>query len=501
MSSAKPISASDRAVLAAALVLGAGVLWFRLGWQSFWWDEHVTLMFTRLDWAALMVEHWGLDTHRPVYYGLQKLWIGLVGDNVAAVRSLQVVLILPVIAIFFAIGRRIGGPQMGWIAALLIGSAPMFLYQGRELRMYALVSLLLALALWIAVVLANRARAGEAHKSTIPLWIAFTVLMAAAFYTQALAAFVALLFGLWILICCAFGILPLRFLGQALLAGVLYLVLLIPALQPFFAHATGTIGSNFWLPEPSLSYVYAQMATAYAYPKLMKPVIGLMLIWGFWSLRDRPHVFWLCVLMVIGLPALVIGISFWKPIFMAKVVAWGSLVSIFVLAAGLMALPRIARWGGVLVILVSQLMAAWSFYPAAPEQDPLAEIAAGLEGFDPSQDILVLGNQMQEPALRWYAPDVFAAGRIYGFTYGDWTQNVIDAALASTHVMRADAAPFAATDYSEEARLWVFSETTRNPRGAPEDDTDGALQTLIQGRQASTSLRAGRFALHVYPLN
>ena len=118
-----------------------------------------------------MIEHWGLDTHRPVYYGLQKLWIGLVGDNVAAVRSLQVVLILPVIAIFFAIGRRIGGPQMGWIAALLIGSAPMFLYQGRELRMYALVSLLLALALWIAVVLANRARAGETHKSTIPLWI------------------------------------------------------------------------------------------------------------------------------------------------------------------------------------------------------------------------------------------------------------------------------------------------------------------------------------------
>lgn len=458
-------------------------------------------MFTRLDWNALMVEHWGLDTHRPIYYGLQKLWIGLVGDTVWAVRSLQVLLILPVIAIFFAIGRRIGGQQMGWIAALLIGSAPMFLYQGRELRMYALVSLLLALALWIAVVLANRARAGEAHKSTMPLWIAFAVLMAAAFYTQALAAFVALLFGLWILICCAFGILPLRFLGQALLAGLLYLILLIPALQPFFAHATGTIGTNFWLPEPNLSYVYAQMATAYAYPKWMKPVVVLMLLWGFWSLRDRPHVFWLCVLMVVGLPALVIAISFWKPVFMAKVVAWGSLVSILVLAAGLMALPRVIRWSGVLILLVAQLMAAWTFYPATPEQDPLAEIAAGFDGFDPARDVLVLGNQMQEPALRWYAPDVFAQGQTYGFTYGDWTQNVIDAALASTHVMRADADQIPLQTRPAAAKLWVFSEVERNPRGAPEDDTATALQTLIQGRQASTSLRAGRFALNVYPLN
>ena len=499
MSSARPISASDWLILAAALCLGVAVLGYRLSWQDYWWDEHVTLMFTRAGWHELMVQYWGLDTHRPVYYGLQKLWNAVVGESVVAVRSLPVVLTLPVIVIFFLAARRISAGPLAPITALLMACAPMFLYQGREVRMYALNNLALSVTLLLAVTLAARARQEMREglppaRGTALLWVGVAVSMALAFYAQALAALVALLFGLWVLICVVAGHLPRRFLWQSLGAMALFSVLILPALQPFFSHLNGTLGESFWLPEPSVSYIYAQTATAYPYPKWMKPVVGLMLLWGLWCLRDRPHVAWLAGLMVFGLPALVLAISFAKPIYMAKVIAWGSIVSVLVLAAGLARLRPVLRWSGVAMLLAAQLMSARAFYPPAPEISPARVIAAGLEDFDPGADLLVLGNQMLEPALRWYAPQVFESGDVYGFTPADWTRNVIDPALRSTHVMRADAGGID----QDGRRLFVIRETARAVPIVPEDDVAQALETVTRGRDPVRRLGAADLQLDVY---
>ena len=502
-----PLARTDGVIILAVMALGAGLLSIRLGWQDYWWDEHVTLMFTRAGWYELMVEHWGTDTHRPVYYGLQKAWNALFGDSTAAVRSLPIALSLLLVPLFYLTARRIAPGPFAAIAIILLISAPMFVYQGREVRMYCLANLAMAAALWCAVVLANRARrrmrggadtSPDAGPSDRWLWAGVAAALALAFYAQALGLFVMTLFGLWILICVGLGVLPLRFLWQGLAAFAFYVLLILPALYPFFIHATGTVGGSFWVPEPSVRFIYDQTAAAYPYPKWSKPVVALMILWGLWSLRDRPHLAWLMGCMVIGLPLLVLGISFFKPLYLARVIAWGSIVSVLVLAAGLVRLPPVLRWGGVAFLVVNQLLAFQTFLPPAPERTPERQIAAELQDFDPGRDVLILGYQMLEPALRWHAPQAFE-GAAYGFIYADHNRNVIDAAMRSAFVPRADAEQIA---LPQTGTLYVVREAELDPsrQVASEDDVTAALGVVTKGLDVARSVTAGPLQLDLYDL-
>ncbi|WP_299733762.1 hypothetical protein [uncultured Tateyamaria sp.] len=496
------VSGFEWALVALMMGLGAALLSFRLGWQDYWWDEHVTLMFTRAGWHELMIQHWGTDTHRPVYYGLQKLWNGAFGESTAAVRSLPIAITVLIVPFFFLTARRIAAGPLAAITVILLISAPMFVDQGREVRMYCLANLALAVALWLAVILASRARAGMQEGAHTPapvgLWAGFAAALAAAFYAQAMGLFVAALFGFWILICVALRVLPSRFLWQSLAALILYFILIIPALVPFFEHLTGTVGGSFWVPEPTPRFIYTQTAAAYPYPKWTKPIVALMILWGLWSLRGRPHIAWLLGMMVIGLPTLVLIVSFFKPLYLARVIAWGSIVSVLVLAAGLAPLRAPLRWGGVAFLVIAQLFAFRDFLPPEPERVPERDIADQMQDFDPAADVLVLGYQMMEPALRWHAPQAFD-GAAYGFIYGDRNRNVIDAALRSVFVPRAEAGGI---DPQGERLFVVYEDPVPAGRKAgPEDLVSDALEAVIGDRPLLRSFATQRIRLDVYDLS
>lgn len=85
-------------------------------------------------------------------------------------------------------------------------------------------------------------------------------------------------------------------------------------------------------------------AAAYPYPVWGKVIVALLLLWGLWSLRKTPDTGLLLALMMIGLPLVVLAVSFIKPIYMERVIAWGSIVSVLVLAAGLANMRPALRW-------------------------------------------------------------------------------------------------------------------------------------------------------------
>ncbi|MEM8633352.1 MAG: hypothetical protein AAGF33_00090 [Pseudomonadota bacterium] len=498
------VARKDWLIIFAVMACGAALLSFRLDWQDYWWDEHVTLMFTRAGWYELMIEHWGTDTHRPFYYGLQKLWNGVFGESIVGVRSLPIVLSLLIVPVFYSIGQRMGGGALALIVVVLLISTPMFVQYGREVRMYALAHLALAVALWCAVVLASRARAEQEGKPVSvglgdrALWGLFAAALAVALYAQALGIFIVALFGLWILVCVGFGVLPLRFLWQSLAALTLYIVFILPALYPFFVHTTETIGGEFWVPEPSLHYIYGQTTGAYPYPKWSKPVVALLILWGLWSLRHRPHLAWLMGLMVIGLPLLVLGVSFFKPLYLTRVIAWGSLVSTLMLAAGLMALRPAWRWSGVAFLVVSQLLAAQTFLPSAPERSAERKIAAEMQDFDPTTDTLVLGFQFMEPAFRWHVPQAFE-GAAYGFLHPNYSRKIINDALRSRLLQRSEADQI---ELSETGTLFVVHHMIppSKHQAVPEDDVSETLATVIDGRIPHRTVTAGRLQLDIYKL-
>lgn len=494
------MSAAERGIVLLAMALGALSLGFRLGWQDLWWDEEVTLMFSRMSWRELIIDHWGLDTHRPVYYAMQKLWNGVAGESIAALRGLPVLVTLLIVPVFHRIGREIGGRPMAALAALLLVTAPMFVYQGRELRMYCLLNLCLALSLLFAVRLARAAREErEGTEDTGSGWlvVGFSFSLALAFHAQAIAVVVAVLYGVWAGLAIVLGLLPRRFLRVVLAGAGLFVLFSIPAIMPFLGHFTGTVGESFWLPDPTPRFVYDQTLGAFPYPKWTKPPVFLLFLWGAWCLwRRKPAEGLLLIILAAGLPILVYLISLSKPLYLTRVIAWSGFVSILLLAAGLACLPQVWRWIGAALITAAQIGHLATFYPGAPEVSPYAALSETLETFDPARDMLVLDDQRLEPALRWYHPGLFD-GRAFAFLKGDNRHNVIDAAFRSVFVPRAEAAQIPL----DAERLFILRSVGKGGAPvAPEDRVDDAVAAVIGGRLPQESAQSDRYRVEIYAL-
>lgn len=474
-----------------ALGLGVLVLGFRLGWQDYWWDEDDTLMFTRLGWRELMVDYWGLDTHRPFYYALQKAWIDLFGESIVAVRALPVLLALLTVPVLFRIAREIEIGPLAAVTVLLVISAPMFVHYGREVRMYSLLTLCLSMAVLYALRLARQAQAGTVKTGAIVL---FAMSLAAAFYAQALTIIAAVIFALWGLFILLSGIVPKWFLTVLVKSSVLYIVLILPALFPFFQHLDSTLGEGFWIPEPTFSHLYTEMKATYAYPNVTKIGALVLLVLGFWSLRSRPLAFSLLVMVVIGFPTLVFLVSLYKPVFLSRVIAWTSVIAIIVMAAGALSLPGHWKWAAVLFLVAAQAGNLARYYPAEREESVYAAFAPVLKDFDPERMVLVLATQRLEPALHWYYPDLQWQS-VFGFREGDRIVDVFHPIYRSTFVPRSEA-----QSIPQQGKVLIVLRRIQKSKFIDDEDrVDSAVVTVISERKVTNSIITDDLRLDVFP--
>lgn len=411
MSFARTTSVASKAFcLTLIIAFGTLLATFRLNWQPYWLDEYTTLLFTRLDWSVLMIDMWGVDTHRPIYYGLQKAWNSVVGTGLIGTRLLSVLLLLLSVPIIFRIAQELKLGPWAYAAALLYVSNPMFIQHARQIRMYALVDLILVAALYFAVMLVKSNNSSNTNEQRTPGFYlsCFTGFLALAFYVQSLAVFVAILFLLWGLIAVASKDLPARFLILMGVAAAVYCLLLVPALAPFFKHMNQTVGGKSWFPETSLGQLYRTLTGAYPFPKWFKPIMALLLLWGFWTTwRNYAATGKLLVVLVAGLPILVFCISFFEPLLLTRVIAWSSLISAFVFAIGLRHLPGQWPWVGLGLALTASLSATWMQYPQSPIRPSIAGLETLIDSYDPEQDLVVIGLAKMEPELEFYAPRLF----------------------------------------------------------------------------------------------
>jgi mannosyltransferase len=103
-----------------------------------WLDEALSVNIAKAplgDIAGLLER----DGHPPLYYWMLHGWIELFGDGPVAVRSLSAVFGLIAIALVFVLGRRLGGPALGLVAAAVLAVSPYGVRYSSEARMYELV--------------------------------------------------------------------------------------------------------------------------------------------------------------------------------------------------------------------------------------------------------------------------------------------------------------------------------------------------------------------------
>ena len=86
-------------------ILGVGFILrlYRLGYQSLWYDEGVSVFLARQNIDQLVV-HTAGDIHPPLYYIFLHVWLKLAGDSEFAAGFLSALFGLLIIAAVYYIG-------------------------------------------------------------------------------------------------------------------------------------------------------------------------------------------------------------------------------------------------------------------------------------------------------------------------------------------------------------------------------------------------------------
>ncbi|HET9276226.1 MAG TPA: glycosyltransferase family 39 protein, partial [Gemmatimonadales bacterium] len=225
---ARPVTDAGRRGLRIALgLLFAGAIALRVAaaGRELWLDETHSALLAGMSLHELIAFVKG-DVHPPLYFLLLNAWRRIAGDSEAALRGFSILASAGAGAVFLAAAIRIFG--LAWSAVLagaLFLLSPVMVHYGVEVRMYALVSVWMAL-IALGIPLLSSANPREARRGAV-LVGAGAVL---GFYTHYAVAFV--LIGLL-----AFGVLeiarrrlPARPLVPAMVATALLCALWAPVL-------------------------------------------------------------------------------------------------------------------------------------------------------------------------------------------------------------------------------------------------------------------------------
>lgn len=107
-----------------------------LGARPLWYDEAFSVLLAERDVASI-VRGTAVDVQPPLYYFLLHAWLAL-GENVFALRFFSVACSLLVVALVYALARRLFAEHVARWAMFFAALAPFQIYHAQELRMYAL---------------------------------------------------------------------------------------------------------------------------------------------------------------------------------------------------------------------------------------------------------------------------------------------------------------------------------------------------------------------------
>jgi len=229
---------------------------YRLDQVSFWLDEGTSA------WMAegAPVSQWLRDVHPPLYYALLSGWRTW-SDSDWWLRFLSVLFGTATIPVVYSLGKHMFDDSTGRWSAALLSVLHIHVTYSREARMYSLMVLLFACALWGLVVSAREGRAVG--------WIAYTVSASLLAYAHGLGgAYVLILAVLFPAVTASSRNIWRRwFLGNSVVA-----LLFCPYVLIYAQRVRGVAG-HFWVrlesPEPPI-FTTLFYSTVFPIPPLSK---------------------------------------------------------------------------------------------------------------------------------------------------------------------------------------------------------------------------------------
>jgi 4-amino-4-deoxy-L-arabinose transferase-like glycosyltransferase len=170
---------------------------YRLGAQSLWYDEGVSVYLARMSLPQLTA--WTADDIQPpLYYYLLHFWLLLFGPSSSEfiVRFPSLFFGVLTVPLMYKMGRHLFGAAAGLLAAFLAAISPLYLWYSQETRMYTLLTFLCLLSSYLLLKALQR-KASPYLKGSL-LWLAFVGANGAAAYTHYFAFFVMAFQGIYL---------------------------------------------------------------------------------------------------------------------------------------------------------------------------------------------------------------------------------------------------------------------------------------------------------------
>jgi mannosyltransferase len=125
-------------VALSVIAIVAGLVLRFVTRSPLWLDEALSVNIAKLPIGQIpaALRH---DGHPPLFYVLLHAWMSVFGTGDVAVRALSGLFAVAALPLAWVIGRRRGGPRLGWLFTAVMAMSPFVLRYATETRMYALL--------------------------------------------------------------------------------------------------------------------------------------------------------------------------------------------------------------------------------------------------------------------------------------------------------------------------------------------------------------------------
>ncbi|MGH2807868.1 MAG: glycosyltransferase family 39 protein [Actinomycetota bacterium] len=161
-------------ILAAILAVAAGL---RLsGVRGLWVDEAITVERARLGFAEMLETLRMTDVHPPLHYAVTWVVVRVFGRTESDVRLVSIAAGVLLVAVLYALGRELFDRRTALVAAAFGAVAPLLIWYSQEARMYSLLMLFSATAVW--------AQARALRQGSWWAWVLYPLVTAAMLWTH-----------------------------------------------------------------------------------------------------------------------------------------------------------------------------------------------------------------------------------------------------------------------------------------------------------------------------
>ncbi|WP_347929049.1 glycosyltransferase family 39 protein [Pseudomonas helvetica] len=174
------------------ILVAAGVRFYALSKPAVWADEGFTLLLSSYSPSQILF-HTARDVHPPLYYLLLHEWMNLFGQGVFAARSLSALADVVTVGLGIWLVRLVSTRRAAMLAGTMLALLPIAVRYSQEIRMYALLALLMVSA---TIAFVYWVKGSGRHW---PLAI-YTLLMVAGLYTHYFAAVCMAAHWAWLLV-------------------------------------------------------------------------------------------------------------------------------------------------------------------------------------------------------------------------------------------------------------------------------------------------------------